>query len=149
MSVLNDLFDAVGSYVRDSVELDIVDVDQPGSTINVREVCSFKAQVQNAGLLRMVNVALEIEGKGGAKVSTSNQGPWSTSVVVNGMSVPAGGTVASRTLYFQAPNEETDYSTLLSVHVKGWDGDIGALINTASTEESGRYGHLITSVAPS
>ena len=61
MGILQDLDSTIRSYVADNVNLDVVDVTKPGTSINVEEVCGFQARVSNRGLLKMTDVSRTVD----------------------------------------------------------------------------------------
>ena len=63
-----DMTAAVAAYPAASVDLEIVDVDIPGSVINVNERPTFRVKVTNRGPLEMTGVTLRIKGLNGATV---------------------------------------------------------------------------------
>ena len=63
-----DMTAAVEAYPAASVDLEIVDVDIPGSVINVNERPTFRVKVTNRGPLEMTGVTLRIKGLNGATV---------------------------------------------------------------------------------
>ncbi|MBM3770239.1 MAG: hypothetical protein FJW27_02940 [Acidimicrobiia bacterium] len=147
MAFFQDFADAVESYIRDSVSLDIVDVDVPGQVLNVNDVATFKARVQNNGNLKMTDVKLEIEGLNGALVGESDTGPWEPSLTVDCPNVPKGAAKDTVTLYFKAPGvAKPAFTTIVNVHVKSYNGSLDPLLITQTREEPGKFGHYLSAV---
>jgi len=150
MGILQDLDAAIRSYIADSVGLDVVDVTTQGSSINIQEVCGFQARVSNNGLLKMTDVSLQIDGLNGTLLSTSSTGPWSPSLTVNSLSVPAGAVRDTASLHFKAPGSpQPVYTTLVNVRVKNWKADLTGLLDGSSTGEQNKIGHYQSQVFPS
>jgi hypothetical protein len=85
----------------------------------------------------------------GTHVATTNAGPFARSITVNGMSVPALSSVDSATLFFKAPsNEKPAFTTLINMHVKGWNALLTSMLTNNSQEEPGKFGHLQSQVFP-
>lgn len=150
MSFFQNFKGALLSYIADSVSLSIVDVAPPGDIINVNEVCTFQARVNNGGDVTMTDVSLEIRGLNGTKVATSSGGRWESSIVVNNLTVPAGAIRDTSNLYFKAPDgERAPATTLVNVHVKDWKGSLDSLLVNSTREEPGVFGHYTSQVHPS
>jgi hypothetical protein len=150
MGILQDLDSTIRSYVADNVNLDVVDVTKPGTSINVEEVCGFQARVSNNGLLKMADVSLQIDGLNGTLVSTSATGPWSSSITVNSLNVPARAVRDTGNLHFKAPTSpQPAFTTLVNVRVKNWKADLTPLLEGSSVGEENKVGHLMAQVFPS
>ena len=149
MGILQDLDTAIRSYVSDSVDLDVVDVTPQGTNVNVQEVVGFQARVTNHGLLKMTDVSLQIDGLNGTLVGSSATGPWSSSLTVNSLSVPAGAVRDTANLHFKAPGTpQPAYTTLVNVKVKNWKADLTGLLEGSSTGEQNKVGHYQGQVYP-
>src|SRR5690242_4230838 len=130
MGFLENFDSALRSYVTDSVDLSIVDVTTTGNSINTGDRGGFQARVANRGILKMNDVSLRIEGLNGTLVSTSNAGPWSSSITVNSLSVPAGSLRDTANLHFKAPaNPQPAYTTLMNVRVVEWNADLSSILS--------------------
>ena len=82
----------------------------------------------------MTDVSLQIDGLNGTLVSTSSTGPWSASITVNSLTVPAGAVRDTADLHFKAPAApQPVYTTLVNVRVKGWKANPPELLDGGST----------------
>lgn len=69
MPFFDDFATAVLSYPSVSMQLSIVDVNPPGTSINVNEVVTFQVRIRNNGHLNLSGVVLRVEGQNGVRVS--------------------------------------------------------------------------------
>ena len=71
MGILDDVTDAVITYPRDYLEVEIINVNPPGSELNVGEDALFTFQVANNGPLDVKDLTLKVEGLNGTTVKAN------------------------------------------------------------------------------
>lgn len=126
-TLLEDLEQAIESYPRTYLTVDIYDVNEPGGAWNVGQNGTFKVRVRNDGPLNVDNLTLLMEGKNGSRVGehgwTAGQISLETAVFPR---VP--GHMADDTwieiedhYHLFVHRELPPNSELLKVSVKDWD----------------------------
>jgi hypothetical protein len=132
MSVLGDLRDEIGKYAADNMELRIISVNVPGDVLNVGEQAIFRVQIRNNGHLDAQQVRLHVEGTDYGRVSLTNGGPYTTSVLPPAVDVPALGTRIVGPLYFKAGTTVTTgisgAQELFKAHVSTYDVDFDHIL---------------------
>jgi hypothetical protein len=125
MSVLDDIAGALDSYPADEVALTFVNVNPPGSVVDVNEIVPFQVRIENNGHINMTGVTLHVHSFSGALVSTAQAGPFTSSLaIVSGLTVNGGGSRDTATLYFKAPaTTKPEGTQLLSAHIENWSGN--------------------------
>jgi hypothetical protein len=128
MSFFDDYGQAIEDYPDTEVQIEIVDVDVPGSALNVGERGSFRVRITNRGALMMDDVTLDIRGLAGTKVKNNGiVSPLVEELVTErGQvgSVPArGGTqeTGGSPLEFEAPGSPRPLQDLIEVTLAGWN----------------------------
>ena len=124
MSVLNEIATALENYPADEVTLTAVDVNPPGAVIDVNETVPFQIRIANNGHVNMTGLSLHVNGRNGATVSLSSNGPFVSGITVSGLTVNGGASLDTNTIYFKAPPTTKPAGTeLLEFHVAEWFGD--------------------------
>lgn len=133
-NVLDDLVTAMETYAENYIEIEIYDVNPPGSVINVGESVPFKLRARNNGPMHVQDLELKMIGRNGCRVG---QHGWvggqleltsSTFPQLRG-NMPAGDWVVDPTDHYHlfAGGEVTD-ADLLEVVVDKWNADWGYLL---------------------
>ena len=139
----NDFRAAMHDYPEQFVELEIVEVDFPGSVLNTSDEGSFRVLLTNNGLLDMTDVTLKIQGRAGTLVKTGGAADFDFRAELTiGMDsdtiVGQGGeslTQGSK-LQFKAPAGTKPAGTqLFKATIAGWNGSLSRILNGHSHEE--------------
>jgi hypothetical protein len=143
-SVLTQIALDLDAYPNDEVTLSFINVNPPGSVVNVNEVVPFQVRIENNGHINMTGVTLHVHGDNGALVATAATGPFTSVISVSGLTVNGGGSRDTGTLYFKAPSSVKAAGTdLLSTHIEEWFGNFDHYFsnhtNGGTTPASGHY----------
>lgn len=127
MPVLDDLVSEVNKYPETHLKLEIVEVDVPGTELNVSEIGTFKIRVRNSGPLDVVKLTLKITGLNGTTVAQNVIGqPFVGSIQTTPLPMVRGHGGSVVTLgdpyRFKAPNTPRSAQDLVKVTVERWDG---------------------------
>src|SRR5262245_45040127 len=140
MTILTDIAAAFDTYVDDEVTLNIINVNPPGSVVDVNEKVPFQIRIENGGHVNMTGVSLHVHGLNGALVSAAQAGPYSGTITVSGLTVNAGtpgNTQTTATLYFQAPSTPRAAGTdLVSTHVHEWNANFNHYFTNHTNESN-------------
>ncbi|MCA0296270.1 MAG: hypothetical protein LCH96_13380 [Actinobacteria bacterium] len=130
MSVLQDLVTEIESYPHTYLTIEIIDVNPPGSAINVNEDVTFTVQVSNSGPLNVRDLTLTVTGLNGTQVKAPGAAaPWGTEADSNPFDlVPAHQpntpvVMTGSPLHFKANRAWSTAKDLVSVTVGDWDTD--------------------------
>jgi len=139
----NDFRAAMHDYPEQFVDLEIVEVDVPGSVLNTGDKGSFRIQLTNNGLLDMTGVSLKVRGLAGTLVKTGGAADVNyreeltigmdreTIVGQGGVSLTQGSP-----LRFEAPAGTKPPGTqLFKATIANWNGSLARLLNGHSHEE--------------
>lgn len=137
--VLEDLYAAVGSYVRDYLTIDFFSVNPVGGgAINEGDEVTFRLRVHNSGPLDVVNLQLHIKAEDNAKgvkriLGTSYVPFVTTDAVARVKAYQPDGTWTELpdTYSFQADDAPKDDDTpvaLVTAWVHSWDGDLTTIL---------------------
>lgn len=131
MSVLQDLVDEIEAYPHTYLTIEIIDVDPPGTAINVGEDVTFSLQVTNGGPLNLHNLTLTVTGLHGTEVKAAGAAaPWATEAVSNTFDeVPAHHPnspvlMTGSKMHFKASRARSNPTELIKVTVRDWDTDL-------------------------
>jgi len=135
MGLLSEIAAAVETYPREYLEIEIFEVDWPGTVIDVNEDVTFRVRVSNSGPLDVDELEVLIEGLNGAQVKNANaHAQWTDSFVLTGVipPVPAHSAtdpgpveMTSGDLHFRATRPARNAKDLVRVSVAGWASDFG------------------------
>lgn len=141
MAFISDFINAIKSYPKLSVSLEIVDRNDlstsPSSVINVNEKWSFRVRVHNNGELNLTNVILYIEGQNGVMVSKASPtaGRWRKDINSSPISVKSHSSQDTAICFMKAPaNASTGSVPLLKVHVDEFNANLDHILNDHSEE---------------
>jgi len=131
MSVLQDLVTEIETYPHTYLTVEVIDVDPPGSAINVNEDVTFNLQVTNSGPLNVKNLTLKIFALNGTQVKAAGAAAqWGTVAFSNTFdSVPAHQpnnpvVMTGSSLHLKATRSSTTAADLIKVSVDEWDTDL-------------------------
>jgi hypothetical protein len=134
MAFFDDMAAAVEAYPVTDVELEIVEVNFPGSALNAGKQGAFRVKVTNRGPLNLTGVTLRIHGQNGATVANNNiPAPFVSEFVTQELpTISAQGgeqlTVGSP-LKFRAPGGTQDAKTLVKATLEAWDVNLNRILN--------------------
>ena len=144
MGMIDDLATALNEYPGEHVVITITDFKEPGTHINVDEICSFNARVENNGHLDMKNVKLHVEATRFTSVSVTTAGflgvgvpvSFGNSVVSGGRDVNAHSTVTYGDFHMRAVGATPDGGTarrdLFTVHISTFDAGLENILKDHS-----------------
>ncbi|MEN8374743.1 MAG: hypothetical protein ABFS34_04785 [Gemmatimonadota bacterium] len=140
MGMLDDLLAAINTYPSDSVTVDVVDFEEPGAHINVKEICRFRVRVRNNGQLDMRNVRLHVEGSRFASVSVTDflgiPTNFGSSVISGGRNIDAHASATFGDFHMRADAATGDGGTededLFTIHVSSYDANLEHILRDHS-----------------
>lgn len=137
MGILDDIASAAQSYPVDNVDLEVVEIQFPGSALNTNEEGSFRVRVINNGPVRLKDVVVRVRARNGLEVKSNNAiATFGDEIEVHfrddiepGDSGTSGGSV----FHFRAPNASQPVRNLIRLTMKEWKVDL----NSISESEQG------------
>lgn len=145
MGILSDLANAVEAYPHEYLDLQIVQVDPPGTTPNTHEDVRFRIQVTNTGPLDVENLTVLVEGLHGTMVAQNLPGPvWESSFTtistlfgrIPGHSGDQPAVSLGDTLHFKPTRAFGTPQELVRVSVAGWTADADHVWNAHSRADA-------------
>lgn len=158
MGTLNDINQAVQAYPHEFVEIEIHDVDYPGTGIDVGEDVEFRFRVSNSGLLHVDDLELLVEGLNGTDVKGNGAAAqYATSFTTSAgwfPRVPAhskeDGPVEfpnTRGFFFKPSRSSTTVTDLVRVSVHNWTSSFDHLFaghTDADTQANDTYSSTVS-----
>ncbi len=141
MGLLDDLTDAVITYPREYLVVEIVQVEPPGGLVHEDEDVPFRIQVANDGPLDANQVSLLVEGRNGTQVKSNGAGSqYGGSFTISGAffgNVPAhsngpndpGPVVTTGDPFFFKQGSDAPARDLVRVSVAGWSSNFDHMFN--------------------
>lgn len=134
--VLTNLVDALETYADTYIEVEIYDVNPPGSSINEGESVPFKIRARNKGPMHVDDLALVMTGRNGCRVGlhgwsggqinlTTDPFPRLRGKMGNDEWVDAPISAGHYHLFAGGPVNDAD---LLEVTVDRWNADWGYIL---------------------
>jgi hypothetical protein len=128
MGFIDDFAHAVETYPDDYVTLEIIEVNVPGTALNVSERGSFQVRVRNTGPLNMEDLTLRIRGLNGTLVKdTGALAPFVTEFVSDPGQFPRirghnGDAPEDNTgaFSFEVASSPRPVADLFEVSIEGW-----------------------------
>jgi hypothetical protein len=154
MGLLDDISNAVKTYPREYLIVEIVQVEPPGGLIHEDEDVPFRIQVANDGPLDANQVSLLVEGLNGTKVKSNGAAAqYGDSFTISGSyfgDVPAhsngpndpGPVVSKGNPFMFKQGSDAPARDLVRVSVKGWSSSFDHMFNNhtqADTEAQDVY----------
>lgn len=134
MGAIQDLLDDINAYPSEHVTLTVTNFKEPGTHINVGEMCNFKVRVENNGQLDLLNLKLHIRGTEFTSVSADTifgiPAPVSpsNSEITTARDVPAHSSITFGPFFMRAdaatPGGGTANRDLFSVHIQSYDASL-------------------------
>ena len=161
MGILDDVTNAVITYPRDYLEVEIINVNPPGSELNVGEDALFTFQVANNGPLDVKDLTLKVEGLNGTTVKANGAAaqwePSHTSRVGYFPTVPAHsngpndpGPVVAPGIewHFKPATSSSSVRDLVRVSVAGWTTDFEHMFRNHSQADAEANATYRSTVSP-
>lgn len=131
MGFFDDMTDAVITYPRDYLTIEIIDVDIPGQTLNAGDEATFRIQVTNSGPLLVTDLNCKVKGMNGALVRNSGAAAvFADSFVtttfdqIDGHRPNDPVELPGGRLSFRAPSRAQARDTLVRVTLNDWNVDL-------------------------
>lgn len=155
MTMLVDLANAIEAYPHEFINLEIVEVDPPGTTINEDEDVVFDIHITNTGPLDVLELSILVEGLNGTEVKSNGAAAqWTSSFTYSGTSVldkipghSGNSPVVLSRLHFKHPRSRTAVTDLVRVSVAGFDADFGHMLVAHSRADTAAQATYSSTVA--
>ena len=127
MSTIDDLLTAINGYPNEHVELRVINFKEPGTHINVGEICTFNVRVENNSVLDMKSLKLHVRG---TRYASVGRFPYFfvESFISEGRTVDAHASVTFGPFWMRAggatPDGGTSNEDLFSVHISLYDASL-------------------------
>jgi hypothetical protein len=156
MSMLVDLANAIEAYPHEFINLEIVEVDPPGNTINEDEDVVFEIHITNTGPLDVLELSILVEGLNGTEVKSNGAAAqWTDAFTYDGTSdldkIPGhsgNSPVVLSRLHFKHPRSRPAVTDLVRVSVAGFDADFGHMLVAHSRADTAAQATYSSTVSP-
>ncbi|MBK8195075.1 MAG: hypothetical protein IPK76_18380 [Lewinellaceae bacterium] len=129
MPYFDDFAAGVSAYPAASVQLSIVDVNPPGTAINVNENVLFQVRIRNNGHLNLTGVTLHVIGINGVEVSrTGGAGTFGTLFTSLPININAHSSQDTVNFFFRSSAVRPAGTALVRAHIAGYDVNLTDLL---------------------
>lgn len=122
---------AMDDYLDTGVDITIEDVQEVGNpgadTIQPGEPWQLRVRVRNRGFLDTENVIVKINGRNGAMVAKSADGPWDDRLRTSALDISSGHEKKTELVYFKAA-ENAGPMELIEANIAQWNAGLSSLL---------------------